>query len=60
MTDFELALSRLKVAEALMQSGELRQSAIIRSPTAKAHHERLDAVLEEAKALLFRSKGCDS
>ncbi|MFL9911918.1 hypothetical protein [Paraburkholderia sp. RL17-337-BIB-A] len=60
MTDFELALLRLKVAEALMESEELRQSAIIRSPVAKAHHGRLDAVLEDAKALLARLTSGDA
>jgi hypothetical protein len=59
VTDFELALLRLKTAEALMESEELRQSAIIRSPIAKAHHERLDEVLEETKALLARLSGSD-
>jgi hypothetical protein len=41
VTDFELAVLRLRIAEALLESEELRQSAVIRSPVAKAHHERL-------------------
>ena len=60
MTEFELILLRTKIAEALLESEELRQSAVIRSPVAKAHHARLDAVLEETKALLARLTPSDA
>ena len=60
MTEFDLALLRMKIAEALMESEELRQSAVIRSPVAKAHHARLDAALEEAKAILTRQTASDA
>ncbi|MDI7067114.1 hypothetical protein QMO17_38470, partial [Klebsiella pneumoniae] len=59
MTEFQLNLLRTKIAEALLKSEELRQSTTIRSPVAKAHHERLDAVLEETKALLGKLTASD-
>lgn len=59
MTEFQLNLLRTKIAEALLKSEELRQSTTIRSPVAKAHHERLDAVLEETKALLWKLTASD-
>lgn len=59
MTEFQLILLRTKIAEALLKSEELRQSTTIRSPVAKAHHERLDAVLEETKALLGKLTASD-
>ncbi|MDT8840332.1 hypothetical protein ParKJ_23175 [Paraburkholderia fungorum] len=59
MTEFQLILLRTRIAEALLKSEELRQSTTIRSPVAKAHHERLDAVLEEIKALLGKLTASD-
>lgn len=59
MTEFQLILLRTRIAEALLKSEELRQSTRIRSPVAKAHHERLDAVLEETKALLGKLTASD-
>lgn len=59
MTEFQLILLRTKIAEALLKSEELRQSTTIRSPVAQAHHERLDAVLEETKALLGKVTASD-